>query len=433
MRVRRLIAAGVVAAATATAVAACGGGDKGASSGSPASQGKPVTLTVWDFGYFPDLNKPGLEKIDKQFMQAHPNITIKHIGLPYATAFERYRAASAARKGPDLISIYPGAFAADYRQGLSPLEGRLTAEQKQQMLLLDISKAPDGHTYALPWTIYGEVFFYNKKHFAKAGIKGAPQSWSELLSDCSKLRSAGIQPLASGLKDGYQADWLQYIFAVQLLSKDELAQLVAGKLPLDSPRMVQALQTLPSLKKAGCFADGGEGRISQDAWDGFKAGKAAMLVGSDAMLKVNETALGKSTVGVIQPPVVPGSPYQHMMDVGPNHGYGITKYSPNQDAAWTYLSYLVSPEAQKIQFDTRGALPSTRGVTLKTSDPNEQQIINWVSQPGNQTVYLSLPQSVSAVLERRAAALVNGKISAEDVAKEMEQTMQQVRPKLGVG
>lgn len=416
----------------ALSASACGGGNDDGDGGN--ASGGSQTLTIWDNGYFPDQNEEGLKAIDEQFEQDHPGVTIDHVGVPYNSFSTKFRAAIAARSGPDVVSVYPGIFAADYSQGLQDLSDVVTPEMEQQVQLLDISKAPDGKLYALPWTTYGFVYFYNKELLAEAGLNEPPASWDELLSACGQLQDAGIQPISSGWKDGYLLDWFHYIFLDMLLTDDQLGELSAADLPLNDAKMDESLALINEMTEAGCWADGGDDRQIVDFQDQFKQQKAALVldIGQPRSLQDYADALGgEDKIGIFAPPMVPGSEQTGpLIDMGPNAGFGVTTWSEESDLAKEYVSYLVSEDAEQTMWDVNQRLANNTAVEMTSDWATEQEMLDLYQLPQNRTTYLAFPASVMTEMEKRASSFINGDTSGEEITDAMESAMERVRPKL---
>jgi ABC-type glycerol-3-phosphate transport system substrate-binding protein len=422
---RTYSAVGLTLAAMLSVNACTGDGDDGSSSSA---------ITIWDTGYFPDQTKESLDAIDEQFKKDHPGVTIDHIGVPYNSYSTKFRAAIAAGEGPDVVTVFPGIFAADYAPGLQDLSDIVTSEMESDVQLLDISKAPDGNLYALPWTTYGFVYFYNTDMFEAAGIAEIPETWDELLATCGRLRDAGFQPISSGWKDGYLLDWFHYIFLDMLLSDDELADLSAADMSLNNDKMNDSLSLVSDMNQAECFADNGNDRQIVDFQDQFKQKKAAIIldVGLPSTLRTYAQALGgKDKVGVFLPPMVPGSEQTGpLMDMGPNGGFGVTTWSDNSDLAKEYVSYLVSAEAEQTVWDVNHLLANNTQVKMTSDWPTEQALLDLYKLPNNRTSYLALPASVMTEMEKRASSFMDGDTSAEEITDAMESAMARVRPKL---
>lgn len=398
---------------------------------SPPPPVSPVTLTVWDPGYSDEGGKARLDAINAAFTAKYPTINIKMEAPAYDTYFDKFRAATAAGSGPDVVSMYPSLFAADYADGLQPIDDVVTPELAPVLPLIDVSRAPDGKLYAIPFEAYTFQYFYNKELFQQAGISGPPTTWQGLLDTCTELRSAGIQPISAGWKDGYMGDWFLYIFADMLLNDDELKQLVSAQLPFNSPKMVQAITYLQDMYKAGCFADGSDGRTLSDSEEYFSGGEAAMLLINVSLGKLEQfrATLGNDAVDVFYPPMLPGS-FQtgQMVDFGPNNGWALTKWAQDRDAGILYLRFLLSKDAQQILGDN-GSIPSNTEIVLKGKDPVEDKLLAGFALEGNRTTYMAMPAPVLAIAERQTPAYVSGELSAQDLMDQLEAAMAKLRPK----
>lgn len=392
-------------------------------------------LVIWDWNYFANDNKKALDAIDKAFMKANPDIAIKHVGIPFNTAYAKIRTAVAARKGPDIVTLYPGTFAADYRRGLVPLNSRITAQMKSEVPMLRSSAAPDGNIYAVPFSAYGYIWAYNKKLFAKAGLDPAhpPATWAEFLAACAKLRAAGIDPMAAGWKDGYLLEWFLYVYGDQLLTKAEAKKWATGDLPVNNPKFVKALQFALDLNAKNYFEKGAEGKVVfNDMNDGFSAGKSAMLLwyGGAGDFKKWEDGLGAANVGLFLPPRLPGSPYARVMDAGPNGGYAITNWGRHQDEAWKYLAFTQTKAAQALNWKIGLRLPNNRTVKVDSSSAITDKMLEFLRIPDNYTIYTGFPASVISILDRQAAAVVAGSLSPKALLDQMEAAMARLRPGL---
>jgi ABC-type glycerol-3-phosphate transport system substrate-binding protein len=405
----------------------------GASARSATTQSTEVV--VWDWNYFPGDGQKSLSALDRAFMKANPDIRIKHIGIPFATAYTKIRTAVAARKGPDVVTLYPGTFAADYRQGLVPLNSRIPSWMRQQVPLLRSSAAPDGNIYALPFTAYGYAWVYNKALFKKAGLNAArpPATWQSFLQACTKLRAAGIEPISAAWKDGYFLEWFLYVYGGQLLSKGQAKQWASAKLPVNNPKFVRALDLALSLIDRDCFQEGAESRVVfNDMNNDFTAGKAAMLlyfVGADEVAAW-EDGLGAKNVGLFLAPPVPGSQYKRITDVGPASGHAITNWSDVQDEAWKYISFLQTRAAQATHWRIGGELPNNRTARVSSKSATMNQMLGFLRLPDNYTIYTGFPASILSILDQQAPRVVSGDLTTKQLLDQMEQAMKRLRPSL---
>ena len=97
----------------------------------------------------------------------------------------------------------------------------------QQYRYPDIVKGhygPDNKQYAVDYDMVEVAIFYNKNHFAKAGITRLPQTWAEMIALNQKLQKAGIQRPTIG-NAWRLADWgVDIIFDQLFRPFDKLLQ-----------------------------------------------------------------------------------------------------------------------------------------------------------------------------------------------------------------
>src|SRR5262249_27839418 len=138
----------------------------------------------------------------KRFEQAHPGTTVDTT-LQSATIDQFLavlRAAFAAHKVPDVMMLYAGGYTIDYTKSLVDLRRDIKPaffnEFNAWQLSCDKFDCKGSNPiYGVPNDVGGFVLFYNKAHFAKAGLPQRPfKSWNEMLAGARKLKDAGYIP-----------------------------------------------------------------------------------------------------------------------------------------------------------------------------------------------------------------------------------------------
>ncbi len=428
------VRAAVAATAVALAVllAACGGSSSGG--GGTLAKGKHATLTVWDWDYFPSGLKPYLSKVDRAFEAAHPGVTVDHVGIPYPDAPQKLHAAVAARSGPDVVTLYAGAYAAPYKQGLLPIESRISPAQRADWQFLDDAVLPDGHTYVVPFGTDGYVMAYNKQLFARAHLT-PPTSWAGLLAACGKLKAAGIVPISGGWKDGeHLEDWFQQL-SDELLTPADRRQLYAARLSLTDPKFEQALGYFQQLNHDRCFDPSSASRTHDDAINAFATGRAAMILQFLAFGPLSRDGLypknlGAANVGVFPVPMVPGAAYSQFLDATPRSGWAITRWAADPGLAWQYISFVMSRSSFETGWKTVELLPNVRSFTPTSTYPPTRQYLRWLKWPDNASTYTAYPEDVLDIFIRQAAPLATGAVKASDVLGAMQQQFEQDKPEL---
>lgn len=400
-------------------LAACSSGGGGVASQNALVQAVPkakTTLTVWTFmpGEYSNGTK-AYNEVVQAFEAKYPQITVNLVNIPYPTYFQRVRDATIARAGPDVITMYGGAQAYSYRNGLFPLQNAMQPATKTSLKFVADNYSKDGNLYVLPTGTYGYALMINKKLFAKAGIAPATglANWTSFLGTCRKMAAEHIQPIASGWKDGYMFETFMYMMSSQMMNTPTLAKWVGGKLPVDGPIFVSATNDILAMNKAGCF--GGSASLGRDMYDDsfnqYYASQAAMMVTGD--MSTAETAfqhVPDSTI--MRLPQVPGSKYTNLIDSGAETGWSVTKWTKHPQAAGAFVNFLTGSQAQQIIYNAVGVPPNLKNVSVTGGNPAQKAFLPLLDNPVNHTGFEAFPLTVLAVYERNAAPLISGSMSA---------------------
>lgn len=396
-----------------------------------------VTLTIWEnWTTLVTGLTPLRTELDQAFEKAYPNIKVNDIEVAYATQGTKLRAAIAAGKGPNLVTLYPGVFAATYRSGLVDLRPYLTAADKATWGLLNTATVPGGQILSVPWTQYGYFYYYNKSLFRQAGLNpnDPPTTWNGFVQDCEALNRHGIVALAGGFKDGYL--WENYAFPLldQLLNRSQTAKMLNYQLSYTSPAFQTVWADIKALGTDGCFTRSNilNETMYEDQYTSFEAGKAA--IEQDAAVPANIDAaqkqLGVSNMGVFAVPRLNDSVWPAFDDVGPNNGWAMTKWTTDKAAAWDYISFMESAKTENLMWKYGSFIPNNTQSSVTTSNPVLKYIFKVMKNPLDHTIYTAFPLSVLAINERYATEMMLGQVSIGTVLKDMETLRESLAPEI---
>ncbi|EQD49704.1 extracellular solute-binding protein family 1, partial [mine drainage metagenome] len=157
-------------------------------------------------------------------------------------------------------------------------------------------------TYAVPFENQFYNGFYNKSLFAKAHIATPPRTWSEITSDCVKLKSVGVIPIVYGAQSGSGEfnpvyEWSYLLAGVYPLSSWN--GLLQGHIRYSSSAIVNQLSRWHALDTAGCINS--NALTDKVAANAFTSGKAAMIFKGSWDAGSFYQSMG-SKVGVMLPP-----------------------------------------------------------------------------------------------------------------------------------
>jgi raffinose/stachyose/melibiose transport system substrate-binding protein len=207
---KKLSAAGLALALTASVVTGCGGKDEtpAASAGATtaastaASQAPKKNVTIKIFQFKVEIAEQ-MNRLKAEYEASHPGVKLEIEtvggGADYGAAL---KTKFAANEAPDIFNNGGFAERAVWQEHLEDL-----SDQPWVKDVVTVAKEPmtvDGKLYGMPLGIEGYGYVYNKDLFAKAGITETPKTFTQLEEAAKKLQAAGITPFANG----YQEWWI---------------------------------------------------------------------------------------------------------------------------------------------------------------------------------------------------------------------------------
>jgi raffinose/stachyose/melibiose transport system substrate-binding protein len=417
--------AGVIAV-TALLVACGGSDDKSSSNASSAksSSGKPVTINWWHIQNN-DPMKTIWANAAKQYMTAHPNVKINITVLENEAFKSKLTTTMQGGKVPDIFQSWGGGTLKE--QADAGLVQDISDQTKSW--IGDLNPAAvglyqiDGKQYGIPFNLGMVGVWYRKSLFAKAGIDAPPQTWDEFLGDVSKLKSAGITPLAVGEKDKWPGMFWWANLALRIAGKDAMAK--AGQDgSFNTPGFVQAgaqLKKLIDMKpfQSGHLAapwDGAGGEAAQ-----IGNGRAAMdLMGQWAPATFAANTKDKDKVlgdlGWFPFPTVDGGAGNASEQFGGGDGFAFGKDAPPE--AIDFAHFLVSAEIADQGGKSGAILPVIKGSESSVTDPNMKSVLDTRGQASFVQLYLdqAYAPAVGQAVNDAVQELFAGKATPQAVA-----------------
>jgi raffinose/stachyose/melibiose transport system substrate-binding protein len=368
-------AAGALSLVAAAGLALAGCGNSG-SSASPSSPSGKVTLTFWE-NYGTQLSLLNTAKnLIHAYEKLHPNVTIKMVSQPANNYFALLQASAISHTGPDLAVMWTGLYLppyasimADVRPYIPPsvlnnVEGLQWGAQN-----FNASKP----ILAMPVDAQFYMGFYNKKDFAKAGIKQVPQDWNQLYAACGALKKVGITPIvygsASASYTGEFNPWYDFSYLmIGALKPSQWAALYSGSIAWNSPLVQAQLAHWHELFVKGCVNT--DALTDSNNLGQFVSGKAAMTTDDGSWDVGQFTQQMGSNVGAMVPPF--STAPQHGVVYFPGDAISVMKESPNIPAAAKFLAFMDSP-AGATQIAAAGLIPDIKNFN-STNTLNSQML-----------------------------------------------------------
>lgn len=401
--------------------AACSGND----SPGGGSNGGPVTLTWWHNGTA-DPAKTTWQQVADAYHAAHPKVSFKIQPIQNEQFNTKIPLALQSDDPPDIYQQWGGG---------------AEATQVQSGRLMDMTEATsgwigelgnaakgwqvDGKQYGVPFDLHTVGFWYRTDLFARAGITAPPATMEEFNAAVSKLKAAGITPIAVGSKDKWPDAFYWEYFALRECSTETIQKAIAEQKTEDAC-FVKAGEDLKALLDTQPFQNGFQGTPAQQG-AGSSAGlvangKAAMeLQGDWEMAVMPSLATDKdfaSKLSWFPFPSVPGGAGEPGATLGGGDGFSCTTEATA--ACPDFLRYLASAEVQKKLVTTKTAtLPVNPAANSAVSDPSLKKVLEHSQQaPFTQTYFdQALPTSVGRALNDAIADFFAGQGTPESLAQ----------------
>jgi sn-glycerol 3-phosphate transport system substrate-binding protein len=327
-----------------------------------------------------------LDKIIADFEAANPDIDIEaeFVGN-YNDVVAKLQAAIPARRAPDAVILEVtryGLFANN--NILTDLTPYFDADPLKADLY-DYAREVgviDGKNYIVPFNSSTPVLYFNKDIFARAGLSAETplKTFGEILAASKtiteKLGKDGISGIAA---PGQFSRW-----GVVMANDSEMVDPKTGEILLDKPNTIEAYQWMASLVHEHKVASADGVTEEDNGRDAFLAKKVGIMMNSTGNYVGAKKAIGDNLEVRPMPCNKACS-----VPIG-GAGIGIMATSPKdvQDAAYKFISFAASPEANATWFAATGYLPINK---KSAALPVAKEAL--ATQPGIDVAIESLPNA----------------------------------------
>jgi multiple sugar transport system substrate-binding protein len=287
------------------------------------------------------------------FNSEYPDIQVTIEAMPYDQMRDRLVSSFLASEPTYDMIIVDNPWMYDFARGgfLEPLDGYIDGTEGFDYAdfsapLRDIAEV-DGKTYGVPFYNYGLGLIYRTDLYEQAGLT-PPTSLDEFVADAQQLTTPDRAGLAMQPQKGYKIfeEEGNYLFAAGGAIQDE-----AGNVVLDSPEARNALETYIELYKTAAPKNSLNWAFDESlravAGDG-----AAQMISYNWMLPTlnNPDGPAGDLAGKFALAEVPGG----KAILGAWY-WSIPANSTQKDAAWAFISWLMSKEHDKERVIAGGA------------------------------------------------------------------------------
>ncbi len=420
-------------AVSSLATVALVGASAGAALASPRARtgnaNQKVTLTWWNNATSGDLLAVWQNAV-KSFEATHPGVSIQNVPIENnVLQLTKIPVALDSGSPPDIFQQWGGGSeATQVTSGeLMNMTTATSAWIKTVGAVADGWQVA-GQQYGIPYDLHIVGFWYRKDLFAKAGITSPPATVSQLDADVTKLKAAGIAPIAVGSKDKWpDAFWWEY-FALRECSTSTL-QAAMKSMNLSNSCFVKAGNDMTAFMKTQPFQSGFLATPSQTG-AGSSAGmvangQAAMELQGDwdpgviAPLTTNKSIL--NDLGWFPFPAVTGGAGDPHTVLGGGDGFSCsTKAGP---ACVAFLEYLDSASVQKQVAGASTGLPANPAAASALTLPALKDVLSYYkATPYLQTYFdIAFPTNVGQALDAAIANFFAGQGTPQSIIQAVAQ------------
>jgi ABC-type glycerol-3-phosphate transport system substrate-binding protein len=393
-----------------------------------ASSPKPATINLWLAGLFATATPgtPYRQWVNSQvsrFAKAYPGSKVNVTLLPanndqFSAALE---AAFASGHVPDVMLLYSGGYTTPYIPKLTQLNSYVNASpgMYNSISAWDLScgnlncQNGRGKIYGVPLDFVSYGIFYNKAMFKKAGIASPPVTFSQLLTDCTKLKKIHVIPIAYGDRDGYSTDnWVTYMYG-SYMSPGDIAAVNNHKLAYTSPKMVKPLQQLIALHTNNCVNADASTHENADANNYVLSKKAAMVLMYPAVVSQFEKALG-SNLGIFRVPIAGNGPLAGKVVGNSDHNFVIPTGAKNPALAFDFIKIATDATAGKQLLTILGDPPLNRAAAASAgSDPIIRFFLDEAANPAMPLLDSVIPVKIALFYYKELQAAFAGRITPQ--------------------
>jgi len=325
----------------------------------PQAAGGKTTLALWTI-WNTNPRQQALADMILAFQKANPDITIQTQAQEPDAYKTNIRVALGGAQPPDIFFVWSGEkMLHNFVRGgnVADLTADLDANNKAWRNRLVASSLDsytyDGKTYGVPYLLQCTFLLYNTKLFAANGWK-VPQTYSELLTLCDKIKAKGLVPIALGNLQKWPASHFPCILVQRMIGKSAAERQYdpLGPGSYDDPAWIKSLTMLTDMATKGCFNKAPNGVDRAMARTLFYSGKAAMFyTGTWDFARLSKGGEAPESFwdswDFFNFPQVEGGKGEQGCLAGAADGYVISSKSPNRAAAVKFLQFIT--EAQQAQ------------------------------------------------------------------------------------
>jgi multiple sugar transport system substrate-binding protein len=389
-----------------------------------------VNLTMWWWGEQEAAGaKNWLAQTIKLYEKKHPTVSIRTVLQTTDGLIPAFKAAAAAKKGPDIQYFWGGIWSLDdaWLGNTKPVSDYIPKSELRHYLNAK-EDTYAGKVWTAPWYVQPSFpVLYRKDVLAKAGVK-VPTTWGALLKACDALNGKGITPIAGGIKDGWFGGWLYSIIGAQGISSiSDVLDATTGKQKFTDAKHAAWWTRLQEMRDHKCWNDDINSLELYQGQQRWAQGKAAMTVAAGSDVKKFVQQVGVAKAGVMAMPKWGKGPYAGRLG-STSQTVGITAWTKYPKESADFIMFMHTPERMAAWFNTTGAFPADDRFNTKLIKLPQQKILFNLVKNGAPYLENFIPTELDSKANfAESQLLLGGSIDAKEAAAATEKIAQRIR------
>ena len=432
----RKVLAAALSVAMGMSLAACGGGSskpaeettKSAESGADKAESGDTKLNAdieyWSSWSETEAQADALREAADEFMKANPGVKIN---FTFNGRDNRNLVGSAVSAGTKVTMM--DANADNIKSMWSEMTMDLTpyfeesyestgGEKYVDRIMPSMSglsaKLFDGKYSYFPYAPQAFMIFCNKNIFDDCGITKYPETWTEFMDACEKIKAKGYTPVTTD--SNYATSWVGYYMS-RLMGNDEVTKLSNDPSAWSNPKVLEAAKAIEDMAKKGYFDPVIETNTYPNAQQSMVINeKIAMYInGTWLPNEVKDSTPDDFKWGSFAFPTVEGGVDDQTSGCYSSYGIAINKDATEEEAkaAAAFGVYVTTAFDQKFS-DMANAIPvGVDGVWPDSLKDAQQVISKYTNRYPSQTA-LILNSNSKQIIADACLKLMGGSITAEE-------------------
>lgn len=374
------------------------------------------TIKIWAMGE----EAKQLGKIAAGFEEQNPGIKIDVQAIPWSNAYDKLLTGIAARRLPDLAQMgttwMAGFGAMGVFEELTPYIKNSTVVSKEKFFEASWQTASmQNGIYGIPWYVDVRVMFYRTDLLKEVGYEKAPDNWEELY-DASKKLAEREGKYGISLMTNEVQQFLPFVWQNGGKILDE-----NGKIMVDSPEFIEAIEYYSRFFKEDISPKGGGGNIIQE----FASGYTPIYFSGPWMISLTKQQTpqidGKWDVALMP------KKQKRTSFVGGSNWVMFNTSDIKKDA-WKFIEFMSSHEVQLEWYKILKSLPAVKSVWQEPELANNPMVSVFGEQLKDAKAPLTIPEweEIARAIGRRLEEACYGVKTPEEASKSMKNDIEKI-------